>query len=397
MFYPDEVAVSQHLTDLAIYLSNKGHNISVFTSKYPYDSKKIKYSKLETYNKIKIFRVNQSRFGKSKVIFRLIDFLTFYISIFFKLSKINHKEYDFILGTSVPPMLSFIAVIFSKIKKIKFYYWVMDLQPELSIKSGLIKKNSLISKVLTVLGNYSIKNSDKIFSLDTYMSRYLKLKGANDSQIFTNPLWPSMSKVFIGKKSENPFRIKNKFNDKIVVMYSGNHSFVHPLDTILDTAKILEENNKFIFVFIGEGVRKKDVIDFKHNNKLNNIIHLPFQPRKDIHYSLGSSDLQLVVMGKNQVGYTHPNKIYGGLFIGKPIVYIGPDKSHVTDILNELSGNIIVNHGDSKKLANMLIDFSNLSVSAKNKIGEENRSFANLHYSPEKLKLIISNQILNND
>ena len=374
VFYPDEVAVSQHLTDLAIYLSNKGHNISVFTSKYPYDSKKIKYSKLETYNKIKIFRVNQSRFGKSKVIYRLIDFLTFYISIIFKLSRINHKEYDFILGTSVPPMLSFVGVIFSKIKKIKFYYWVMDLQPELSIKSGLIKKNSLIAKVLTVLGNYSIKNSDKIFSLDTYMSRYLKLRGANDSQIFTNPLWPSMSKVFIGKKSENPFRIKNKFNDKIVVMYSGNHSFVHPLDTILDTAKILEENNKFLFVFIGEGVRKKDVIDFKHNNKLNNIIHLPFQPRKDIHYSLGSSDLQLVVMGKNQVGYTHPNKIYGGLFIGKPIVYIGPEKSHVTDILNELSGNIIVNHGDSKKLANMLIDFSNLNVSAKNKIGQENKS-----------------------
>ena len=107
-------------------------------------------------------------------------------------------------------------------------------------------------------------------------------------------------------------------------MYSGNHSYVHPLDTLLESAKILKDNSKFLFVFIGEGVRKKDVSNFIKKNKLNNILQLPFQPRSNIHISLSSADIQVVIMGNNLVGYTHPNKIYGGLYIGRTILYIGP-------------------------------------------------------------------------
>ena len=54
-----------------------------------------------------------------------------------------------------------------------------------------------------------------------------------------------------------------------------------------------------------------------------------------LHLSLGSADIQVVVLGDGQVGYTHPNKVYGALFLGKPIIYIGPKESHVSDILEQ--------------------------------------------------------------
>ena len=396
VFYPDNVSVSQHVTDLSIYLVEKGHDVSVFSSKHPYESNDEVYSKFENHKGVKIFRINQSKFGKSKTIFRLMDFFTFYILLFIKLLKIKNKEFDIVIGTSVPPMLSVIGLFISKIKRIQFYYWIMDLQPELSISSGLLNKNSLLAKLLTFFGNYSIKNSDKTFSMDKYMSEYLVSRGANKHSNYTIPPWPVMNTVYNGTHNENPFRIKNNFGDKIVIMYSGNHAFVHPLDTILETARILENNKKFLFVFIGGGIRKKDVTNYKNKFKLNNIIQLPFQPRSNIHLSLGSADLQLVIMGENQVGYTHPNKIYGGLFIGKPIIYIGPNKSHVTDILNELSGNIIVNHGESKKIACQLLDFSKLNLKSILKIGHENKKYADSNYSPDVLKNKMFNQIINN-
>ena len=397
VFYPDNVSVSQHLTDLSIFLTKKGNTVSVFTSKYPYESKDKIYTKFENYKGIKILRVNQTRFGKSKNIFRLIDFLTFYISIFFKLISIRSKEYDVIIGTSVPPMLAVIGVFVSKIKKNKFYYWVMDLQPELSISSGLIKKKSLIAKLLILLGNYSIRNSEKLFSLDKYMSQYLISRGANLQNIFTNPPWPVLTKIYSGQRRDNPFRIKNNFEDKIVVMYSGNHAFVHPLETLLESAKILRDNKNFLFVFIGEGVRKKDVTNFKNNHHLDNIVQLPFQPREKIHLSLGSSDLQVVIMGENQVGYTHPNKVYGGLFIGKPILYIGPKNSHVSDILNELMGNISVNHGEESKLAKQLLNFSLLKKDTIDRICNRNKQYAYINFHPEKLMSDMYNQISVNE
>jgi hypothetical protein len=60
------------------------------------------------------------------------------------------------------------------------------------------------------------------------------------------------------------FRIENNFGDKIVIMYSGNHAYVHPLDTILHVALKLQDNSNFLFVFVGGGVRKKDVTEFKN-------------------------------------------------------------------------------------------------------------------------------------
>ena len=81
------------------------------------------------------------------------------------------------------------------------------------------------------------------------------------------------------------------------------------------------------------------------------------------------------------------------MFIGKPIIYIGPDKSHVTDILQEVDGNILVNHTESKILAMEIVNFSNLTSAARKTIGDNNRMFANLNYNPEKLKSEMCDEI----
>ena len=111
-----------------------------------------------------------------------------------------------------------------------------------------------------------------------------------------------------------------------------------------------------------------------------------FQPRENIHNSLGSSDIQVVILGDGQVGYTHPNKVYGALYIGKPILYIGPIESHVGDILDELNSNIYVEHGEVDRLVDELIQFANLKIEILEKIGSENQKYAELNFHPEVLK-----------
>ena len=386
VFYPDTVSVSQHLTDLAFYLNQKDHEVTVFSSKYPYENKETFYPRYEEVNGVKIERIYQTKFGKNNSFFRIIDFFTFTITITFKLLFLNKKKYDIILGTTVPPMLSFVGVLVSKLKKIPFYYWVMDLQPELSIASNLIKKDSFVAKFFTVIGNYSINNSSKIISLDKFMTDYLMGRGAKRENVSTIPVWPVIDEVYKGTRESNPFRIENNFGDKIIIMYSGNHAYVHPLNTVLEVANELRHDNRFLFVFVGGGVRKKDVTQYKLENKLENIVQLPFQPRENIHNSLGSSDLQVVIMGDNQVGFTHPNKIYGAMFVGKPILYIGPSESHVTEILSSLDGNIMAEHNDVKSIVNGLLKFANLEVSQKEQIGLDNLKYANSNFSPAVLK-----------
>ncbi len=386
VFYPDTVSVSQHLWDLAEHLQKNGHEITVFSSKYPYEDKNVKYSTFEEVNDIKIFRINQSKLGKENAFFRIIDFFTFSFNISLKLLFIKRGKYDVILGTTVPPLLSFLGILISKFNKISFYYWVMDLQPELSIASDLIKSDSFAAKFFTAIGNYSIKNSKKIISLDKFMTEYLIGRGAQKSNIYTIPVWPVIDKIYEGERKDNPFRIENNFQDKIVIMYSGNHAYVHPLDTLLRVANLLKDDSRFLFVFVGGGVRKKDVTNFKVLNKLGNIVQLPFQPRENIHNSLGSSDIQVVIMGENQVGFTHPNKIYGAMYVGKPVLYIGPKESHVADILLDLPGNIQAEHKQENIIVTGLLNFANLRELEKNEIGLNNLKFVNKNFSPIVLK-----------
>ena len=385
VFYPDTVSVSQHISDLAFKLIDEGHSVTVLSSRYPYEEKNKSYNSKDCINGVYIERLYQTSFGKKNIFSRLIDFFTFYCSITFKLFFLNRNKYDIILGTTVPPLLSFIGVVVAKWKKIKFVYWVMDLQPELSISSGLIKKDSLTARLFTFLGNYIIKHSNKVISLDRFMTKYLLSRGAKNN-ISTIPVWPVIDEMYHGNRMSNPFRIENNFGDKIVIMYSGNHAYVHPLDTILQAALKLQDNSNFLFVFVGGGVRKKDVSEFKNKYHLDNIIQLPFQPRENIHNSLGSSDIQAVILGDGQVGYTHPNKVYGALYIGKPILYIGPKESHVGDIIDVLSSNIFVEHGDVDRLVNILNEFANMKIDVLEKIGSKNQEYAKLNFHPEVLK-----------
>lgn len=399
VFWPDTASTAQHLYDFAVEMQQAGHRVTVICSRFAYENPKeqpyTRYQRIGN-DLIEIKRLRNTRFGKDFVLGRLFDFLSFNILLLFHLFKIRQHRVDAVLGMTSPPLISFIGVRFAKFKKIPFIYWTMDLQPELSIASGLIKKGSISAYVLTRLGAHIIKHSSLLITLDKYMGDYLLQKGAKKDNIAIIPVWPVLDDRYIGVHEENPYRVKHGLRGKIVIMFSGNHAYVHPLDTLLEAAKQLRNDNRFVFVFIGGGVRKKDVSQFKAMHQLENIIQLPFEPRENIHNSLGASDLQVVVLGKGQVGFTHPNKIYGAMFIGKPILYIGPPESHVIDILinHNLEGNIIVEHHQTEKLTDELLKFANLPRNEIDLIGLRNYEFAVKNFSQHILKDKMKNAVL---
>jgi len=385
VYWPDTASVSQHLTDILENLASRGHNVSVISSQRDYENPSIKYADKEIHNSIRIFRISSTGFGKKNKLSRIIDFISFNIALVIKLIYYPSKNLDAIIGLTAPPMVSYIGAKYAKLKAVKFIYWTMDLQPELSIVAGYMKKGGKVANALEIMGDYIFNNSDLIITLDTYMKSHISNRVHIKSNIEIVPVWPVMKEVYDGRREENPFRIDHRFKDKIVVMYSGNHSVMHPITTLLVTAASLIKDKRFLFVHIGGGVRLIEVKDFKASHNLDNIIILPYQPRELIHLSLGAADIQVVCLGDGSVGYTHPNKIYGAMFIGKPILYIGPKESHVTDCINQIEGNISVKHGKAAALTEKLIEFANKSEIERCIIGRNNRNYAENTFSPDVL------------
>jgi len=385
VFWPDESAGSQILTDLAEALIKNGYKVDLITSGNAYENQNTLYPKQEVYKGIHIKRFRTGWFGKGSKLGRLITFFTFNVKLFFYLLFIRKGRYELMVSLSIPPLISFFGIIVAKIKKIKFLFWAMDLQPELAVLSGYLNENSSITKMLLKMGDCAYKNSDLIITLDKYMAEHIKKRGAKGDRIKVIPVWPVMYDIYPGDRLDNSFRIEHGFADKVVIMYSGNHSVIHPLNALLNCALDLRNDSRFLFVFIGGGVRKSDVTNFIEKYHLTNVVQLPLQGRDKIHLSLSSADIHAVILGNGCTGYTHPCKVYGAMGIGRPILYVGPEQSHVGDMLKICSGNINVEHNQAGILTKELYSFINMQQNQRDKIGNKNMNYIIENFSKEKL------------
>jgi colanic acid biosynthesis glycosyl transferase WcaI len=153
-------------------------------------------------------------------------------------------------------------------------------------------------------------------------------------------------------------------------MYSGNHGPSNPLDTILDAAVAVRDDPRLHFMFIGGGVGKTDVEAAAGSN----IASLPYQPQADLKYSLAAADVHLVTMGDSIRGIVHPSKVYGAMAVGRPILLVGPDENHVSDIINEFDNGWHVRHGDvaaTEKVLREIADLSPQDLAAMGKRGRD--------------------------
>ena len=85
-FYPDVVATGQHLTDLAVALAERGHQVTVITSRQGYDDPRMRFVKRERWQGIDIVRLPSSALGKTARWRRAIDFATLLIAYVLRLA-----------------------------------------------------------------------------------------------------------------------------------------------------------------------------------------------------------------------------------------------------------------------------------------------------------------------
>ena len=331
------VSTAQHLTDLATSLVSRGHEVTVVASNRGYDDPAIRFKRRERWNGIDIIRIPAASFGKSSKWRRVLNFGSFLLLCSLRLLVL--RRYDVVVALTSPPLISFLAALFVKLKGGSFCFWVMDLNPDEAIAAGWLEQNSVTSRVLQQMLNYSLKVATRTIVLDRFMKERVVAKGVDATRVAIVSPWSHDDHVVYSASGREVFRQQHGFVDKFVVMYSGNHSPCHPLDTLLAAARVLPEID---FCFVGGGSEQAKV----REAALRNVKCLPYQPLNELSNSLSAADLHVVVMGDEFVGIVHPCKIYNILSIGAAVLYIGPPASHVTDIASQHGLFYLARHGD---------------------------------------------------
>lgn len=354
-FYPDVVSTAQHLTDLATNLAARGHEVTVIASDRGYDDPTRRFKRRERWNGLDIIRIPSLSLGKNGRWRRAFNFASFLLICASRLLAL--PRFDVVVALTSPPLISFLGALFVQLKGGSFCFWVMDLNPDEAIAAGWLDEKSLASRVLQRMLNYSFKVAARTVVLDRFMKERVVKKGVDPERITIVPPWSHDDEVQYSAAGREAFRRKHQLTEKFVVMYSGNHSPCHPLDTLLAAARALKEQPDIVFCFVGGGSEQTKVREFAAHHKLPNVRCLPYQPLNGLSSSLSAADLHVVVMGDGFVGIVHPCKVYNIVSIGAPVLYIGPTPSHVTDIASKQHGRFfLTNHRDMEAVTGAILE-----------------------------------------
>ena len=328
------------MADAAEELARRGHRVVVMTSDRGYDDPSARYPRRETLGGVEVRRIPLTSFGKRSIAVRLLGGVSFTCQAIAR--GLFLRPVDAIVVSTAPPMASVAAVVIGALRRAPIKYWVMDLNPDQSIALGVVRERSLLARMFDRLNRLVLRRAADVVVLDRFMAERVNRKLDVRPKLTIIPPWPHEDHLEEIRHEDNPFRQRHALDEKLVVMYSGNHGPSNPITTVLQAAKRLTDKPDMVFLFVGGGVGKAEV-DASVGPTIKS---LPYQQLDQLRYSLSAADVHLVTVGDAVVGIVHPSKVYGALAVGRPILLLGPEQSHVGEMIRDHDIGWRISHGD---------------------------------------------------
>lgn len=365
-YYPDVASTGQILTELAEGLKDSFHTTVIctvpsYTGKISQYYRKHKYF-YENINGVDVLRIRVPEFRKNFAPSRIYNIISYFLAAITATFRVGHQDYVFTI--SQPPILGGLLGVFGKwIKHAKMIYNIQDFNPE-QVQAVGFTSNRLILSTMRTLDKYSCRKADKVIvvgrdMIETLHKRfesmppYAYINNWIDEQEIT-PLPPDHKQV-------TEFRRKYGFENKFVIMYSGNIGLYYDLVNLIKIIERFQDRTEIVFAFIGEGSVLEELIAYKETKALSNVVFIPYQDKKQLVYSLNAGDVHFVVNAKGIKGVSVPSKLYGVMAAGKPILGILETGSEARLIIEEAECGLSVDPGDYEAIEKLIDKYILLS------------------------------------
>jgi colanic acid biosynthesis glycosyl transferase WcaI len=375
VYPPDPAAAGQHVADAATELARRGHRVIVFTSDRGYDDPSRVYPRTELREGVEVRRVPFSSFGKRSIGTRVAGGLLFTAQTV--LRGLRLRRADAILTTTSPPVGTAAALALSYLLRAPLRYWAMDINPDQALAVGMVSPNSVGVRAAEAYNRHLLGRADRVVVLDRFMADTINAKVALGERLAVVPPWAHVEPDEPIPHARNPFRALHGLGDRVVIMHSGNHGPSNPLRTILAAAERVVDEPRLLFLFVGGGIGKREI----EVSGLPNVMSLPYQPVDLLRYSLSAADVHVVTMGSDVIGVVHPCKVYGAMAVSRPILYVGPARSHVGDLLKRDDIGWHVDHENVDAAELLLREIAGLESSALQARGRRARALIDGAYS----------------
>ena len=303
---------------------------------------------------------------------RLVSWFKFYLACAWFAA--THPVPAKTIVMTTPPYLHLIFILrnwFAR-RPSQLVLWNQDIYPEVMASVGVVRPGSLMFRVLVSLQRFGTRRIDKAIVLDRAMQRILEGHGAKQVRIIPN--WDVATGSAEPIQSVELLRAIRSAKPvfRHLVLYSGNYGLGHDLSTLFNYLSSRADQRDFYFLFVGGGEKWRTLADFQNQNHLPCLGIFPYLPRAQVSCLLECAGFGLVALKESCAGLISPSKIHGYLACGKPLIYIGPDGTNVSDAIRDYNCGFRVGENDVAGLDRCLariadggFDYSALSSNAR--------------------------------
>jgi colanic acid biosynthesis glycosyl transferase WcaI len=358
-FPPEGNAAASRVFERACYWVRWGHNVTIITTAPNFPSGKVyagyknHWYHVETMDGIRVVRVKTFIAANEGFFLRTLDFLSFMFTAV--LAGLFQKRPDVIVATSPQFFTAIGGWLLGALRRIPFVIELGDLFSASVVAVGAMKPSPSV-KIIEKLELFIYRNSAAIVALTEAFKSDLVSHHIDPSKI-----WVVINGVDLPRYAPRPRNVEMtkafRLGDRFVVGYMGTLGMAHGLETALDAAELMRDDDSVCFVFVGGGAAKAKLIEKAESRNLKNVIFIPMQPKARMPEAWSLCDVALVHLKNEPIFATViPSKIFEAMAMGLPLLAAMP-KGEASKIIERENAGVIVPPGDPPALVEAIQRF----------------------------------------
>ena len=391
-FPPEMGAPSARASELAHHWARAGHQVSILTgfpnhptgivpAEWRARMRHLVYR--EKAGEVDVFRTWLWALPNRKSHERMRNYASFCASA--TLRGLTLPRPDVIIATSPQLLVGLSGWWLSSARHIPFVFEVRDLWPESLAALGIGSEDSLLYHSLSAIAKFLYERADHIVVVSpAFKDRLLEnwRVPAEKIDIVENGVETDTFSPYAAV--DNNLRQQLGLEGKFVASYIGTMGNAHGLETLLEAASQLQQQNPNVMIlFIGEGAEKDRIMEVARSRTLSNVRFLDQQPRDKIPAFILASDVCLVLLRKTEVFKTViPTKMLEFMSCARPVI-LGVE-GQARQILEEAGAGLAVEPENYVALVEAINSLQNDSNRAR-AMGQKGREYILARFSRARM------------
>ncbi len=377
-FPPEIISTGKYNGEMARYFSEHGYDVRVVSTPPYYPQWKIfdgysgwKYQR-EKMGRVDVWRCPLWVPHRITGLSRIIHLLSFAISCVPVMLAQTFWKPDMVL--CVIPTLFSAPVAWATARLCGATAWlhIHDFELDAASNLGMLPGGRLLRPLAQSFERLILNGFDRVSTITEKMLAHLVEKGVKGERVSLLPNWVDASAIY---PMTGPSPLKAELgigSEKRVVLYHGNLGYKQGLETVIDSARVLEDSSpEILFLLCGDGATRPELE--RRAAGLSNLRFAGLQPEEKLNALVNIADIHVLPQRGCAADLVMPSKLATMLASGKPVIACAPPDSQLWKVVNEIG--VTVPPDEAQPLAEAIVTLIN-RPEERARLGKLGREYA---------------------